>query len=335
MPAARTNAIETDGLVKAFGELRAVDGVSIKVRQGEIFGLLGPNGAGKTTLISMLVTMKKPTSGKATVNGFDVVASADKVRESIGIVFQDQSLDEELTAYENLEMHAAMYGVPSQDWPGRIKEVLTTVELLDKKDDLVKTFSGGMRRRLEIARGLLHAPKILFLDEPTIGLDPQTRNHVLEYVKRLKEKMGMTVVLTTHYMDEADAMCDRIAIIDHGRIIALDTSEALKDMLGGDVVEIECDETEKLAAQIAKARIAKKTKVAGRTVSITVDLGERKIPTVMALAAKAGIAIRAVKLHKPTLEDVFLQFTGRVIRDESASAKDAMRIRRKAWGRGR
>ena len=325
-------AIETDRLTKRFGELVAVDSVSLQVRQGEIFGLLGPNGAGKTTIISMLVTMKKPTSGSAKVNGFDVVAQPQEVRKSIGIVFQDPSLDEELTAYENLEMHAAMYGIDSAHRDGRIKEVLRTVELEDRINDVVKTYSGGMRRRLEIARGLLHAPKILILDEPTVGLDPQTRNRVLDYVKKLKEQYGMTVILTTHYMDEADAICDRIAIVDHGKMAKLDTSQVLKDSLGGDVVEILTSKPEELASALSSGKIAKKVHVKENSVSITVDMGEKKIPAILELAAKKSIPVDSVSLHKPTLEDVFLHYTGHEIRDEAGTAKDAMRIRRKAWG---
>src|SRR5512143_1392446 len=244
------NAIEIDKLTKKFGELVAVDDVSLEIKEGQIFGLLGPNGAGKTTLISMLVTMKKPTSGRATVNGFDVVKEADQTRKSIGIVFQDPSLDEELTAYENLELHAAMYGLEPAERKGRIMEVIETVELSDRLNDVVKTFSGGMRRRLEIARGLLHYPKILFLDEPTIGLDPQTRNHVWEYIKKLKIEHGITVVMTTHYMDEADSLCDIVGIIDHGKIMAMGTPASLKDSLGGDIISMKAQKPEALEAAV-------------------------------------------------------------------------------------
>ena len=239
-------AIETDNLTKKFSDLTAVDNVSLKVNEGEIFGLLGPNGAGKTTLISMLVTLKKPTSGTAKVNGFDIHKNPDGVRKSIGIIFQDPSLDEELTAFENLELHAAMYGISKAEREKRIIEVIETVELKDRLNTVVKTFSGGMRRRLEIARALLHYPKVLFLDEPTIGLDPQTRKHVWDYIKKLKEEHGITILLTTHYMDEADSLCDRIAIIDQGKVIVLDSGKALKDSLGGDTLKIETNQAEKL-----------------------------------------------------------------------------------------
>lgn len=233
-------AIRVNNLTKSFDDFVAVDGISFTIESGEIFGLLGPNGAGKTTTISMLSTMLTPTSGTATVNGHDIVTDEDGVRKSIGIVFQDQSLDEELTAYENMDFHGRLYRIP----PGevrrkRIDELLTLVGLEDRKDDLVKTYSGGMRRRLEIARGgLLHEPKVLFLDEPTLGLDPQTRNHLWEYIEQLNNEKGITIILTTHYMEEADRLCDRVAIIDHGTIVALDTAENLKSSIGGDVVTI-------------------------------------------------------------------------------------------------
>lgn len=325
--------IELSGLTKRYNQLVAVDSVSLEIREGEIFGLLGPNGAGKTTAISMLVTMKKPTAGSASVNGFDIVKEPDGVRRSIGIVFQDPSLDEELTAYENLELHAAMYGIESRDRKKRILEVIRIVELEERLGDIVKTFSGGMRRRLEIARGLLHYPKILFLDEPTIGLDPQTRKHVWDYIKTLKAQHGITIVMTTHYMEEADSLCDRVAIIDHGRIIALDTPGALKDSLGGDIVVIR---TPKPALLEKAARgIAKKAKIDDGSISLSMEKAEGKITAIVDLARREGIEIQAISMHKPTLDDVFLHYTGRSIREEAASGRDAMRIRRKAWHGGR
>ncbi len=327
--------IQMEGLGKSFGALAAVDSVSLGIREGEIFGLLGPNGAGKTTLISLLVTMKKPTAGSARVNGFDVVREPDGVRRSIGIVFQDPSLDEELTAYENLELHAAMYGIERKDRRERILEVIRTVELEDRLHDMVKTFSGGMRRRLEIARGLLHYPKILFLDEPTIGLDPQTRKHVWDYIRRLKEEHGITIVMTTHYMEEADSLCDRVAIIDHGRIIALDTSEALKNSLGGDIVVVRTPGAARLAKALAALPFVKKAKIDDGGVSLSVEDAEGNMVRIMDAARKAKAEVRSIGMHKPTLDDVFLHYTGRGIRDESASGKDAMRIRRRAWHGGR
>ncbi len=329
------NAIEIDRLTKRFGELVAVDEVSLKIKAGQVFGLLGPNGAGKTTLISMLVTMKKPTSGKALVNGFDIVSQPGETRKSIGIVFQDPSLDEELTAYENLELHAAMYGLEPGDRKARIKEVLDTVELTDRMDDVVKTFSGGMRRRLEIARGLLHYPKILFLDEPTIGLDPQTRNHVWEYIKKLKVEHGITVVMTTHYMDEADNLCDLVGIIDHGKIMALDTPGALKDSLGGDIIIMKAPKPGDLEHALKGKDWVKGMKMDDGGLSIRVEKGEKRILDLMDIARAARIEITSVTMHKPTLDDVFLHYTGSNIRAETVSAKDSMRIRRNAWRKGR
>ncbi|WP_040213015.1 daunorubicin resistance protein DrrA family ABC transporter ATP-binding protein, partial [Clostridium polynesiense] len=243
------NIIEIDSLKKTYENFEAVKNVSFNVKQGEIFGFLGPNGAGKSTTINMLSTMIKPTSGVASINGYNVSSEKDKVRESIGIIFQENTLDIKLTAYENLMLHCRLYSVPKSQRESRIKEVLEMVELYDKKDNLVKTFSGGMKRRLEIARGLLHYPKVIFLDEPTVGLDPQTRAHIWQYILKLKEKAGITVFLTTHYMDEAE-FCDRIAIIDDGKIIALETPESLKNSLGGDVLEISTEDNNKAMTAI-------------------------------------------------------------------------------------
>ena len=233
-----TIAIQVTDLTKTFTDLTAVNHISFEIEQGEIFGLLGPNGAGKTTTLSMLATMQKPTSGSATVQGRDIEKDEDGVRKAIGIVFQDQSLDEELTARENMDFHGRLYRIPPEIRRQRIDELLRLVELHDREDDLVKTFSGGMRRRLEIARGLLHHPSVLFLDEPTLGLDPQTRNHLWQYIAALSKEKNITIILTTHYMEEADRLCDRIAIIDHGTIIALDTPQNLKDGIGGDIITI-------------------------------------------------------------------------------------------------
>ncbi len=326
-------AIETAKITKRFNSLIAVDKVTLNVKQGEIFGLLGPNGAGKTTLISMLVTMRRPDSGSATVNGFDVSKQPDDVRRSIGIVFQDQSLDEELTAYENLELHAAMYGIGREERKKRIKGVLKMVELYGRRNDQVKTFSGGMRRRLEIARGLIHYPKVLFLDEPTLGLDPQTRKHIWEYVKKLKKEKGITILLTTHYMDEADLLCDRIAIIDHGKIIALDTGEALKNSLGGDTIVIETGCAGKLEKVLKGKRWVKKSACHNGKLTLEVENGEKRIPELISVAEKNKADVKSVSLRKPTLDDVFLSYTGRTIREENASAKDRMRIRGRAGGR--
>jgi ABC-2 type transport system ATP-binding protein len=320
-------SIVTESLTKRYGSLTAVDTVSLRIGKGEIFGLLGPNGAGKTTLISMLVTMRKPTSGTATVNGFDVVKEQGKVRKSIGIVFQDPSLDEELTAYENLELHAGMYGMKKEETKKRINEVIKIVELEDRLHHVVKTFSGGMRRRLEIARGLLHFPDILFLDEPTIGLDPQTRQHIWGYIKRMQKDHGITILLTTHYMDEADGLCDRIAIIDRGKVIALDKSSALKDALGGDILVIETSCTEELKEAFKNLEWVKEAKCHDGKLTLRVSAGERKIPILLEQARKAGIGIKSVSLHKPTLDDVFLHHTGKTIREEEVAPNEGLRAR--------
>ena len=315
-------AIETDRITKRFDEITAVNNVSIKVKPGELFGLLGPNGAGKTTLISMLSTMTEPSEGSARVWGFDVVGDAPSVRQNIGVVFQDTTLDDRLTGRENLDLHGRLYGLDSKSRKKRIGEVLSLVELADRADTIVKTYSGGMMRRLEIARGLMHHPHVLFLDEPTLGLDPQTRLHIWEYIKTLNRDEGVSMVLTTHYMEEADHLCDRIAIIDHGEIVALDTPEALKEMLGGDVIILEVEkqrDIDRLSDIYRKNGCAYIVSQKKNDVFITVRDGEHEIPHVLALASGAGIPIRSVSLRKPTLDDVFLHHTGRAIRDKEAS----------------
>lgn len=233
-----TSAVETNNLTKRYGDLLAVDSLSLKIEEGEIFGLLGPNGAGKTTTLSMLATLLKPTTGGAHVNGFDVVTQSDSVRHSIGIVFQDPSSDDVLTGRENLYLHALMYGVPKNERSERIQKVLKLVDLEDRANDVVKKYSGGMRRRLELGRGLLHNPRILYLDEPTLGLDPQTREHIWQYIENLVKSEKVTVIITTHCMDEADRLCNRVAIIDHGKIVALDKPSALKAKVGGEIIKL-------------------------------------------------------------------------------------------------
>jgi len=315
-------AIETNGITKNFDGVIAVNNVSISIKQGELFGLLGPNGAGKTTLINMLSTMTKPSSGSARVWGFDVVKDASSVRQSIGVVFQDITLDAQLTGRENLDIHGRLYGLDSKLRKKRIEKVLALVELTDRADSIIKIYSGGMMRRLEIARGLMHKPHVLFLDEPTIGLDPQTRTHIWEYIKTLTKEEGVTIVLTTHYMEEADHLCDRIAIIDHGEIVALDAPEALKKMFGGDVITIELEESTGIARLCAIYKnngFAKIVSQKNNEIFIAVRDGERQIPCVLDLASSAGISIRSVGLHKPTLDDVFLHHTGRAIRDKETS----------------
>jgi len=319
------NVIETNKLTRKFNGITAVDSLDLEIEEGEIFGLLGPNGAGKTTTISMLCTMLKPTSGSATVNGFDINKQQDEVRNSIGIVFQDPSLDDELTAYENLDFHGMIYGIPKDTREQRIEEVLELVNLSEKANLQVKKFSGGMKRRLEIARGLIHHPKVLFLDEPTLGLDPQTRNNIWEHVKKLNESEKITIVLTTHYMEEADSLCDRVAVIDHGKIIALGTPEKLKQSLGGSIISIEANST--LLPQIKKIRKIKEVYWANGRISITAEDAEHLIPIIFELAQKNGVEIHSISLHHPTLEDVFLKLTGKSIREEKADAFDRVRMR--------
>lgn len=318
-------AIETSGITKRFEEMTAVNKISIFVKPGELFGLLGPNGAGKTTLINMLSTMIEPSEGRALVWGYDVEKNADEVRQNIGVVFQDTTLDDRLTGRENLDLHGRLYGLDSKTRKNRIHEVLSLVELTERADAIVKTYSGGMMRRLEIARGLMHHPHVLFLDEPTLGLDPQTRLHIWEYIKTLNKDEGVTILLTTHYMEEADRLCDRIAIIDHGEIVALDSPEALKNMLGGDVIILELGnpgDVEKLCISYQKDGFANIISKKQNEVFITVNNGERQIPHVLSLASEAGIPILSVSLRKPTLDDVFINYTGRAIRDKEVSGME-------------
>ena len=309
--------IETNKLTRSFNSLTAVDKLDITVESGEIFGLLGPNGAGKTTTISMLCTILKPTSGTAKVNGFDIIKEAMQVRRSIGIVFQDPSIDDRLTGRENLLMHANLYGVPSSEQKNRIDSVLKLVELEDRADDLMRTYSGGMRRRLELARGLIHYPKVLFLDEPTIGLDPQTRDHVWKYIRELKEAHDITVVLTTHYMDEADRLSDRIAIMDYGKIIALDTPSALKETLEGDVIIIKANNSGAIFSLLTEKMGLSHTHVVNGTVEVTVKNGKSMLPRIVDTATQNKIFIESISLREPNLEDVFLHYTGRTIRADN------------------
>ncbi len=326
-------AITTTKLTKQFGSLTAVDCIDISIGRGEVFGLLGPNGAGKTTTISMLATLLKPTSGKAYVDGYDITAQKVAVRSSIGLVFQDPSSDEELTAEENMDFHGRLYSVPKSVRKKRIPELLSMVDLADRSGDRVKTFSGGMKRRLEIARGFLHHPAVLFLDEPTSGLDPQTRRRIWEHIQLLNSERDVTVLLTTHSMEEADFLCGRIAIMDHGKIIALGSPGELKNGLGGDLISIETENNDKLLLLLAGADWTGKPRILDGRVNITVTEGESKIPELIRLTEGAGIDIKSVTLKKPTLEDVFIHHTGRAIRAEAGSTVDRMRQRRRAFGR--
>jgi ABC-2 type transport system ATP-binding protein len=318
--------IRVEQLTKKFGDFTAVDRLSFAVPSGELFGLLGPNGAGKTTTINMLATLLKPTSGSAEVAGFDVTKSRDDVRRSIGIVFQEPALDSQLTGRENLEFHAMMYGMGREDRRQRIDEVLGLVELAEKARVQVQNYSGGMKRRLEIARGLIHHPKVLFLDEPTLGLDAQTRRHIWDYIKKLNRDKGVTIILTTHYMEEADYLCRRVAIMDRGTFAALDTPEKLKDVLGGDVVSLEVEgNIGALEAEFRTLDWIKKAKLHEGIFSLTMERGDRRIPELVSVAQKAGVAVNSVNLRKPSLEDVFLYFTGKTIREHEASQADRNR----------
>jgi ABC-2 type transport system ATP-binding protein len=303
-------AIEVRDLKKSFGDVEAVRGVSFEVAPGEVFGFLGPNGAGKTTTINMLCTLARPTSGAAFVAGHDSVKERDDVRRNIGLVFQDQTLDGYLTARQNLKLHADLYGIEPALFPARAEQVLRMVGLWDRKDGGVMTFSGGMRRRLEIARGLMHSPRVLFLDEPTIGLDPQTRASIWRYIGELKEREEITIFMTTHYMDEAE-FCDRIAIMDNGQIVALDTPEALKAEVGADRVRIQTEDDEAAIAALAD-RFGLEAKMSEGAVTFLVESGEEFVPR---LFAELGIGIRSVSVARPTLDDVFMRYTGSTIRD--------------------
>jgi len=325
--------IHVENLTKKFGTLTAVDNISFEVKEGEIFGLLGPNGAGKSTTLSMFATLMNPTEGKATINNFDIVTQRDKVRNSIGMVFQDPTLDDELTAYENLDFHGRLYHVPRETRKKKILELLKLVELEQRKDSLVKTFSGGMKRRLEIARGLLHEPKVLFLDEPTLGLDPQTRNNLWEYISKLNKEHGLTIILTTHYMEEADKLCHRIAIIDQGKIIAIDKPDHLKNKIGGDVITLESSNQKELAKILENCKWCGKVKVHDGSVTITVEDADKKIADIVKLAEKNKVNIGSIMIHKPSLEDVFLYYTGKTIREEEASGVDHLRKARRMWTR--
>jgi len=313
-------AIETKNLSKEFNGLKAVDGISFNVNKGEIFGLLGPNGAGKTTTIKMLATLLDPTRGEAKVWGFDIKKQKNEVRNSIGIVFQEPALDNRLTGRENLDFHARLYSLDEEIRKKRIEEVLEIVELKDKADVIVENYSGGMQRRLEIARGLMHYPKVLFLDEPTLGLDTQTRHRIWDYILSLNKKEQTTIILTTHYMEEVDYLCQRIAIIDFGKIVALDTPSNLKNILGGDVISIETTLAEKAFLAFQKLSWVKKITQHDGMIDLNCEHGEEKIPLLMEIDQKeAGFEIKSINLRKPTLEDVFLHFTGRTIREIEAN----------------
>jgi len=313
-------AVSVRGLEKRYGDVEAVSGIDFDVEAGETFGFLGPNGAGKTTTIGVLCTLVRPTGGGATVAGHDVVRERDDVRRNIGLVFQDTTLDGYLTAEQNLRLHAELYGVPRAAVRPRMQQVMEMVGLWERRGSLVRTFSGGMKRRLEIARGLLHSPRVLFLDEPTVGLDPQTRSSIWGYIRDLKEREDITIFLTTHYMDEAE-YCDRIAIMDRGRIIVLDTPEALKASVGRDRVQIGTDDDEEAIAAL-RERLGLEATMAEGLVTFAVENGGEFVPR---LFAELGVPIRSVSVSRPSLDDVFMSYTGTTIRDAEASESDVGR----------
>lgn len=312
--------IETKNLTKKYNKLLAVDNLNLKIEEGEIFGLLGPNGAGKTTTLMMLNTLRKPTSGSAKVNGFDIVKESDKVRKSIGIVFQDPSSDDILTGYENLKLHGMLYQMPSDLREKRIKEVLKLVDLTGRANDLIKKYSGGMRRRLELARGLMHHPKVLFLDEPTLGLDPQSREVIWKYIQDMARKEHMTIIITTHYMEEAEKLCSRVAIIDDGKIVAMDSPDNLKHVIGGDMITLSVRkyDIKKLKGMKFIRKIERKN---GQLV-LAVKEANKNLPKIL---HKLG-QVDYVDIHTPTLNDVFLHYTGKEIRDDSPEGGWAQRM---------
>ena len=315
-------------LARRFGKLEAVKGVTFTVDEGEVFGFLGPNGAGKTTTINMLCTLLKPTGGSATVNGFDVRTQRSDVRRSIGLVFQQSTVDEYLTAEQNLRFHGYAYGLPAAIREPRIKDLLTMVELWDRRSGNVRAFSGGMKRRLEIARGLLHHPRVLFLDEPTLGLDPQTRRLIWDYLNELRKRDGLTIFLTTHYMDEAEN-CGRIAIIDRGSIVALDTPDGLKDAVGGDVITIATADNQAAADEVrSKYKVEPVTQ--DGLVRFHVPAGETFLPDFVLHFSQR---LLSVGLRRPTLDDVFLSMTGHEIRDSELDEHDMMLQGMRGWGR--
>jgi ABC-2 type transport system ATP-binding protein len=320
--------ISVESLVKKFGAITAVNNISFGVEEGTIFGFLGPNGAGKTTTISILCTLLSPTSGRAYIAGHDCMKEPKEVRKAIGIVFQDTTLDKDLTAYENLIFHAYLYNVGKDVMKERVDSSLKFVDLYERKDDLVKKFSGGMKRRLEVARGLIHRPRVLFLDEPTLGLDPQSRANLWEFIAELPKQHGVTIFMTTHYMEEAE-VCDRIAIIDNGKIIEIGTPDELKSTIGGDVVSITTTDNEGARSQIEKLfhmAVSEKENV----LYMTCSSGETCIPD---LIRTLGEKVLSVRIQRPTLNDVFLKLTGKTIREEEASSEDSIRESIRAYRR--
>ncbi|MGV8144133.1 MAG: ATP-binding cassette domain-containing protein [Methanothermobacter sp.] len=302
--------VETHDITKEYDNFTAVNSVNLKIPRNSVYGVLGPNGAGKTTLISMLCTILRPTSGNAIVNGYDILKNAKEVRQSIGIVFQSRALDDILTGREHLEMHASLYGVPHDLRKERIEEVLDLIALGEKADEFTKTYSGGMKRRLEIGRGLVHHPKLLILDEPTLGLDPQTRESIWEYITKLNQKEEVTVLMTTHYMEEADQLCDEVAIINKGQIIKADSPINLKRELKADTITVKVDKPDPFVQKVKSLDYVENVFQDDSTIKLMVERGENLIPSVVNFANKNDIIVRSIELKHPNLEDVFISYTG-------------------------
>lgn len=323
-----TAIVKVEKLSKTFGTLKAVDGISFEIQEGEIFGLLGPNGAGKTTTINMLTTLLRPTAGNAEVCGYNIFKQANEVRRNVGVVPQEYTADEDMTGKNNILLCADLYGIPRSDSKPHAEELLRMVELQDAANRKVSTYSGGMRRRLELACGLINYPKLLFLDEPTLGLDVQTRTAVWKYIKTLKEEYRMTLLMTTHYLEEADSLCDKIAIIDHGHIIKIGSPEELKSSIGGDVIVIEVKEpSPDISSDISQIKLVKDVKKNVNTYRIKAELGEEASPQITDLIRSKGLHVTRVSLTKPTLDEAYLEFTGRSLREEEVDKLSMFRQR--------
>ncbi|BDZ69572.1 ATP-binding cassette domain-containing protein [Methanobacterium petrolearium] len=308
--------IETQNITKKYDDFTAVNSVNLKIPKNSVYGVLGPNGAGKTTLISMLCTILHPTSGSAKVNGYDIIKNPKEVRESIGIVFQSRALDDMLTGREHLQMHASLYGVPKDVRKKRIEEILDLIALGQKADEFVKTYSGGMKRRLEIGRGLIHHPKVLFLDEPTLGLDPQTRESIWEYIKELNQHQDVSVLMTTHYMEEADKLCEKVAIINQGEIITSNSPKNLKRELKADTITVHVDKLEEFTGLVENLDFVQEVYLQDSEIKLMVERGENLVAELVNFANKHNIFVYSIELEHPNLEDVFLKYTGRTIQGE-------------------
>jgi len=323
------HAIEVNSLIKKFGDFKAVDNISVQVEEGEIFGFLGPNGAGKSTTMMILTTLLKPTSGNVFVGGYDVMLNAKKVREKIGYVQQEISVDEFLTGRENLYLHARINQIPSNLIKSRIDDVLELVELGEKKDQAALTYSGGMRKRLDIANGLLSRPSVLFLDEPTVGLDIQTRRKIWGYIKKIRKDFGMTIFISTHYMEEADKLCDRIGIIDHGKIQVVDTPKSMKNAIGNEIISFNLVDgkanQDALIEQINKIEFVKEVKIKQDLITVFSTKSNEVIPKIFQESINLEMRIRSLTLKQPTLDDVFISYTGHDLRDENENQKFSRR----------